>query len=73
MKHLLIKRLALISRSHRQEHISTDKLMHYFAVGRMALEGDVLFLESHLHLFDLPVDRPRVDVLEAPGFHGVAT
>ena len=72
MEHLLVERLALVARAHREEHVAADELVHDFAVSSQTLEGELLARDRHLHLLDLPVDAPRVDVGEAPRLERVA-
>ena len=72
VEHLLVQRLVLVAGSHREEDVAADELVHDLAVGREAAEDDVLLLEPHLHLLDLPVDAPRLHVAEAPRLQRIA-
>jgi len=60
VEQLFIKRLAAIARPHRHEDVASDELVDHLAVGRQTLEGELLVLEGHVELLELPVDGPRL-------------
>ena len=74
VKQLFVERLVPVSGSHRQEYVAANVFVNDLAVGSQTLERNVLIaFERDEHLFDFPVDTPRLDGLVAPGSHHVAT
>ena len=71
VEHVLIQSLTLVAGPHRQEDVSPDELMHNLAVCGETMKRDLL-VEADLDLLDLPVDVPRLHVLEAPSLGRVA-
>ena len=71
VEHVLVQSLTLVAGPHRQEDVSPDELMYNLAVCGETMKRDLL-VEADLDLLNLPVDVPRLHVLEAPSLGRVA-
>lgn len=59
MEHFLVQLLICVLAPHGEEDVSADELMHHLAVGRQAVEDDILVVvELNHHVLCLPVDVP---------------
>lgn len=62
VEELFVERLVRLFGSHRQKDVAADELVHHFAIGRQAVEDDVLLFELHHHVLHFPVDVPRLQL-----------
>lgn len=65
---LLVQHLVGFLRASGQEDVATDKLVHYFAVGRQTPEHHVTLLELDHHQLGVPVYIPRLQQSEKKEF-----
>ena len=56
MEQLFVEGLAAVAGPHRQKDVSTDELVDDLTVSSQTLEHQLVVLEGHVELFELPVD-----------------
>ena len=65
MEHFLVKVLIGFFASHAEENVASYELMNDFAVGRQAVENDILVIvKLDHHVLGFPVDVPRLQEIQ---------
>lgn len=68
MKQFFVQWLIFVLWPHRQENVTTNKLMENFAVRTKWLKHNFLLLKVQNDMLDSPVDMPRSERTETPCF-----